>query len=289
MSFKSFVRAVGNWPVRERSHDAIDTIVEEIQDSVLELNIPGEHQHKEIFVWESANRLAFSKGAGRPGFQRTRACALVWHVVSAAAGKLAVVIQSAIDTRGAPGYGERPTPPEKEYAKVAGRCNQRQSFAVVDLFAGCGGFSLGMHLAGFRTALAIDLDPTLSSSYRINFPGVPHLLADLSGIDLTSLRANMLENERVAGIVGGPPCQGFSEIGPRRHDDPRNELVWHFFRHVAAVRPKFFVMENVRGLGSRNRRPALEAALELAAPNTRFLAPSWPTLRDMGRPRGASA
>lgn len=155
---------------------------------------------------------------------------------------------------------------------------------IFDLFAGCGGFSLGAHLAGFRPALAVDVNPTLSFSYCFNFPATRHLLADLAAVDLASLAKDMLGQGRLAGIIGGPPCQGFSEIGSRRCDDPRNQLVWHFFRHVAALRPRFFVMENVRGLGYQNRREAIEAALEQVAPRYTILGPLMVDASDYGAP-----
>ena len=144
---------------------------------------------------------------------------------------------------------------------------------IIDLFSGCGGFSLGAHLAGFRTALAVDVDPILSSSYQLNFPHAPHFLADLGTVDLRRAAGEASACRRFDGVIGGPPCQGFSEIGPRAHNDPRNELVWHFFRHVAAFRPSFFVMENVRGLWHVDKRRVLEAALEQVASKYTILGP----------------
>jgi len=79
---------------------------------------------------------------------------------------------------------------------------------VVDLFSGCGGFTLGAHMAGMCTCLAVEVDPILSWSFHRNFPDAELLLADvqnLSGKDL--LRA---AGDRIDGVIGGPPCQGFS-------------------------------------------------------------------------------
>src|SRR5450631_1563149 len=97
---------------------------------------------------------------------------------------------------------------------------------VIDLFCGAGGLSLGAHFAGFETALAVDIDANLTSSFSENFPDVKLLRKDLS-----QLSGKFLLNEaglganQVAGIIGGPPCQGFSLMGRRDLTDPRNALL----------------------------------------------------------------
>ncbi len=122
---------------------------------------------------------------------------------------------------------------------------KRRDLTVVDLFCGTGGLSLGSHRAGFRTALALDVDPILTSSFKTNFGDATLMLRDLASISDEDFRAAKLSPD---GVVGGPPCQAFSEIGRRSPTDPRRELVFEFFRSVKALRPKFFVFENVRGL-----------------------------------------
>lgn len=131
---------------------------------------------------------------------------------------------------------------------------------LVDLFSGCGGFSLGAHLAGFETITAIDNDPILTSSYAENFPGKTPLLLDLATVNLNEL-AGFGASAPPDGVIGGPPCQGFSEIGSRSADDPRNALVWHFFRHVAVLKPRFFIMENVTGMLFDRNRSHLDESL----------------------------
>jgi DNA (cytosine-5)-methyltransferase 1 len=126
-----------------------------------------------------------------------------------------------------------------------GRAKERGT--VVDLFCGCGGFSLGAELAGFRSLVALDIDPTLQSAYRRNFPKTRAIQADVADIEAADWH-HLVGRTRPEGVVGGPPCQGFSRIGKRRKNDPRNNLLGHFFRHVRILRPKFFVMENVEGL-----------------------------------------
>ena len=130
---------------------------------------------------------------------------------------------------------------------------------VIDLFSGCGGFSLGAHLAGFDVVTAYDIDPILTSSYSKNFPDTNFVLQDIA--KLTGPALIDAAGGPIQGIFGGPPCQGFSEIGRRDPNDPRRLLLGHFFRLVAEVTPQFFVMENVLGLGRASSRSVLDSAL----------------------------
>jgi DNA (cytosine-5)-methyltransferase 1 len=134
-------------------------------------------------------------------------------------------------------------------------------YRVVDLFCGGGGFSLGAHSAGLAPCLAIDVDPILTSAFRMNFPATKLILSDISKIDASAIRHEA--GGEVDGVFGGPPCQGFSSIGHRSADDPRRSLLGHFFRLVAALQPRFFVMENVQGLGYVDTKPVLDRALNM--------------------------
>ena len=134
---------------------------------------------------------------------------------------------------------------------------------IADLFAGVGGFSLGAARAGFEVAAAIDLDRHAIAAHKKNFPFAKHPrrnIANLTGKSLMQLA--QLSGEKLVGIIGGPPCQGFSTMGRRRKNDSRNPLFLHFFRLVAEIKPLFFVAENVPGiLGSKYealRRNALK-------------------------------
>lgn len=101
-------------------------------------------------------------------------------------------------------------------------------------------------MAGFDVAAAFDIDPILTSSYAANFPQtklVRHDVSLLSGDDVQREAGGLVD-----GVFGGPPCQGFSDIGRRDITDVRRRLLWHFFRLVRELEPTFFVMENVRGL-----------------------------------------
>lgn len=126
---------------------------------------------------------------------------------------------------------------------------KRTDDTVIDLFSGVGGLSLGAARAGFRVAASVELDPIASKSHRDNFPGTTHLETDvgkLTGGDV--LEAAGLRVGQLGGLIGGPPCQGFSLIGRRETTDPRNDLFVQFFRLVAETRPAFYVAENVPGI-----------------------------------------
>jgi len=153
---------------------------------------------------------------------------------------------------------------------------------LLDLFSGCGGLALGSKNAGFKTCLAVDIDPILSSSFPVNFPTTPFLHADVSTLTWENIRPYMPEG--VDGIVGGPPCQAFSSIGKRLPDDPRRSLVGHFFRIVEEVQPKFFVMENVPGLAFPENRPVLDEGLSRLGSHWKVLGPVILDASNFGAP-----
>lgn len=154
--------------------------------------------------------------------------------------------------------------------------------SIMDIFSGCGGLSLGAHQAGFSTALAIDADPLLSSSFSMNFPQAQHLLGDIRDLNKTVLEKFLPRG--VDGIVGGPPCQAFSEMGRRAPDDPRRELVREYFRIVGLVRPKFFLFENVRGLGFPENRDLLDDGLGMLPSSWSIIGPQILNAADFGAP-----
>jgi len=119
----------------------------------------------------------------------------------------------------------------------------------IDLFAGAGGLSLGFEQAGFDIAAAVEIDPIHCAIHEYNFPYSKAICAsvvDLTG-DYIRHRANLSDRD-VDVVFGGAPCQGFSLIGKRALDDPRNQLVFHYVRLVRELQPKYFVFENVKGL-----------------------------------------
>lgn len=152
---------------------------------------------------------------------------------------------------------------------------------IVDLFCGCGGFSLGAEQAGFRSLTAVDVDPVLQSGYRRNFPTSRTVQASVADLDSGAWR-HFIGSQRPDGVIGGPPCQGFSWIGKRRSDDERNSLVAEFFRHVALLRPRFFVMENVTGLLHHDRIGILQEGLLQLPSQYRVLEPVIVNAADFG-------
>lgn len=131
---------------------------------------------------------------------------------------------------------------------------------IIDLFCGCGGFSLGAHNAGFETALAVDLDANLRSAYRRNFIGRRTIGLDLADASRRSLLPH-LRSVDVLGVIGGPPCQGFSVMGRAQKNDPRNTLVSKFLEIATSLDPAFFVMENVPGFLSEKHSALRKTAL----------------------------
>jgi DNA (cytosine-5)-methyltransferase 1 len=157
--------------------------------------------------------------------------------------------------------------------------------SVIDLFSGVGGLSLGAARAGFRVAGSVELDPIASASHAFNFPDTKHLredVASLTGINL--LKACSVAPGTLAGLIGGPPCQGFSFMGKRDKDDPRNQLFGQFFRLVAETRPAFFLAENVPGILREENSEIVRAALAQLPSSYRLLAPIKIRASDYGAP-----
>lgn len=116
---------------------------------------------------------------------------------------------------------------------------------IIDLFCGCGGLSYGFEKAGFEIELAIDSWKDAVETYNHN-----HLKKVAKCIDIHELSNNFLEKikKNIIGIIGGPPCQGFSTVGSRNINDSRNHLYLEYCRVVEIVKPEFFIIENVKGL-----------------------------------------
>ncbi|MCL1472546.1 DNA cytosine methyltransferase [Argonema antarcticum] len=127
--------------------------------------------------------------------------------------------------------------------------NSKKRPIGVDLFAGAGGMTLGFEQAGFDVLAAVELDPIHCATHEFNFPFWSILCRDITNITGAEIRESSgIGNRDIDVVFGGSPCQGFSLIGKRGLDDPRNALVFHFHRLVIELNPKFFVFENVPGL-----------------------------------------
>lgn len=129
----------------------------------------------------------------------------------------------------------------------------------IDLFAGAGGMSLGFEQAGFDVAAAVEIDPVHCAIHKFNFPDCAVIPRSVAGLKASEIRmAAGIGNRKIDCVFGGPPCQGFSLIGHRVLDDPRNSLVLEFVRLVAELDATTFVFENVKGLTVGKHRAFLE-------------------------------
>ncbi|MFA6813569.1 MAG: DNA cytosine methyltransferase, partial [Bacteroidaceae bacterium] len=125
--------------------------------------------------------------------------------------------------------------------------SSKKQYSVIDLFCGCGGFSLGFKQAGYDVKLGVDIWDDAIVTYGHNITNAKIINDDISTIDAKRI-FNTIGKSNIDVIIGGPPCQGFSVSGKRMLDDPRNMLYKSYVRLVGEIKPKIFVMENVPGL-----------------------------------------
>lgn len=129
----------------------------------------------------------------------------------------------------------------------------KKIYKIVDLFAGCGGLSCGLEQAGFTPWFVNEIVETFCNTYKKN-----HNLDDSHYFvgDINDLNENLDDYkeylEDITLVCGGPPCQGFSMANRQRIlDDPRNQLYKAYLYFLSQVRPKFFIMENVKGMSKK--------------------------------------
>lgn len=154
---------------------------------------------------------------------------------------------------------------------------------VIDLFAGVGGLSLGAARAGFKVKAAVELDPFAISTHALNFPMSKHFMTDVSTIKgkefVESLNINSLD-----GLIGGPPCQGFSSMGKGMANDARNDLYKHFYRLIKEMQPKFFLAENVPGILNKKYDYIRNEAFSIVSGEYFILPPIKVNASDLGAP-----
>lgn len=118
---------------------------------------------------------------------------------------------------------------------------------VIDLFAGVGGMSLGFEKAGFDVVLANEYDESIADAYKKNHKNTKMVVGDITKLDLKKTFGKYAG--KIDVVIGGPPCQGFSQKGQRKSiKDERNFLFKYYIKVVELVKPKYFVMENVPNL-----------------------------------------
>lgn len=138
----------------------------------------------------------------------------------------------------------------------------KRRYKVLDLFCGCGGISEGYALAGFDIAGGIDFNEYATITFQHNFK-----TAKVHNIDITKFSDTQIEEEYgdVDVVVGGPPCQGFSSANrwQKEMEDPRNKLFFEYIRFVQRIHPKVIMIENVRGLLTRDNGYAINRIKEI--------------------------
>src|SRR5438105_4922732 len=120
---------------------------------------------------------------------------------------------------------------------------------VWSFFSGAMGLDLGLHQAGLKTTLAVEIDRWCCETIQGNLPGLDLIEGDVQKLTGADLRAHRHFNGEVFLMVGGPPCQSFSPGGKRAGlSDPRGNLIYEYFRLIAEIQPKYFIFENVANI-----------------------------------------
>ncbi len=124
---------------------------------------------------------------------------------------------------------------------------QNNAFNFIDLFSGCGGLSCGLEMAGHKCLLGVDVNKEAIASFVANHHHAKAYSGDIKKLSEKKLQ-ELLGGQVVDMVVGGPPCQGFSTVGPGEVEDERNQLFREFVRIVKITKPKVILFENVTGL-----------------------------------------
>lgn len=133
---------------------------------------------------------------------------------------------------------------------------------VISLFSGCGGLDLGFEKAGFHVPVANEFDPTIFETFKINHPKTHLVEGDVRQVS----KADMLPyiDGDIDGIIGGPPCQSWSEAGSLRGiADARGQLFFDYIRILKDFKPKFFLAENVSGMLANRHSDAVRNILNM--------------------------
>jgi DNA (cytosine-5)-methyltransferase 1 len=156
---------------------------------------------------------------------------------------------------------------------------------AIDLFSGVGGLSLGAARAGIEIAGAVENDLNAVEAHKKNFPTTKHITKDITTVRAKELleAVDLKRNQRLA-IIGGPPCQGFSTMGHRQSDDPRNHLFVRFFEIVRKLKPIFFLAENVPGIMDPQNEELRELGLGLVREDYHVLDPVRVAANEFGLP-----
>lgn len=139
-------------------------------------------------------------------------------------------------------------------------------YSFIEVCSGAGGLGSGFIEAGFTPILLNEIDATCCETLRRNHPGVEVVCGDMQSLHLDTY------NGRVDVLMGGVPCQAFSQAGERRgFDDPRGQLILDFNRLVLECNPKILLVENVKGLTTHSGGETLSSVLELFRNDGRYV------------------
>lgn len=131
----------------------------------------------------------------------------------------------------------------------------------IDLFSGAGGLSNGMESAGWTCLLGLDMNKYALETFKANHHHAEIFHGNIQDLDTKTLK-KLTKNKTIHAVVGGPPCQGFSTVGPGDPKDKRNHLFKEFVRIVKATKPEFIVVENVTGLLAKKNEKTLKSIFE---------------------------
>lgn len=133
---------------------------------------------------------------------------------------------------------------------------------IISLFSGCGGLDLGFEKAGFNIAVANEFDASIYATFKINHPKTHLIEGDIRKVTKADIEPYL--NGKVTGIIGGPPCQSWSEAGSLRGiEDERGQLFFDYIRLLKDFKPQFFLAENVSGMLSNRHNDAVKNILQL--------------------------
>ena len=132
---------------------------------------------------------------------------------------------------------------------------------IIDLFCGIGGLSLGFEQAGFEVVTAIDMWADAVKTFNHNREDKVAEVVSVEDFN-EHILPDLIKQHKITGIIGGPPCQGFSTVGQRNIDDPRNQMYLEFYKAVKMANPDFFVIENVKGMLTLNKGAFVKDLLE---------------------------
>ena len=133
---------------------------------------------------------------------------------------------------------------------------------IISLFSGCGGLDLGFEKAGFEIPVANEFDPKIFATFKANHPNTHLIEGDVRQVTKEDI-APFLSGE-VDGIIGGPPCQSWSEAGSLKGiNDARGQLFYDYIRILKEFKPKFFLAENVSGMLANRHNEAVQNIIKL--------------------------